>query len=498
MNEMDTDNSNPSILIVDDIPANLHFLLQVLSAEGYQVRPANNGKAALQLVERITPDLIILDIQMPEMDGFEVCRQLKANPASRDIPVIFLSALKESADIVTAFEVGGVDYVQKPFIAEELLARVRTQLSLHEFRQQLAVQNHQLQQEISERIQIEAALKENEQRLDLALSTAKAGAWTLDVPKNTSWWDENVRGIFGYKSEPLNNYADHWQSVVHPDDRQMALTAFKQAFETTDLERTAIEYRIRSDSGEKHILEQLFIQRDKTGQAIRTIGLTQDISEIKASEALLVEQQKKLATIDERQRLARDLHDSVAQSIHSQVLFSKTLVAALDREDYARAQQVAGFLSDSARQSIKEMRLMLFEMSQPEDDETLLDLPQAIETRLQAVEIRSGLEASLHVSGATKFNATWRENLYWLTMEALNNALKHAQAERVAVNLIADGKHFTLEIKDDGVGFDPIETTISGGMGLGTMRSRAEALNGILTIESAPETGTIVRFRGVQ
>ncbi len=132
---MDTTNpitSQPIILAVDDTPANLQLLVSELSIAGYQVRPANSGAAALKLVERIIPDLIILDIRMPKMDGYEVCRRLKSRPETRDIPVIFLSALENSADIVKAFEVGGVDYVQKPFIKEELLARIGTHLSIRD------------------------------------------------------------------------------------------------------------------------------------------------------------------------------------------------------------------------------------------------------------------------------------------------------------------------------------------------------------------------------
>src|SRR5512144_2160882 len=103
------------ILVVDDTPANIQTLAGTLREKGYQLSVATNGKQALEVVERVCPDLILLDVMMPEMDGFETCRRLKASDASKEIPVIFLTARVETADIVKGFELGAVDYVAKPF-----------------------------------------------------------------------------------------------------------------------------------------------------------------------------------------------------------------------------------------------------------------------------------------------------------------------------------------------------------------------------------------------
>jgi len=127
-----------SILIVDDTPANLNVLSTILTQQGYKVRPANNGEVALVVAQRATPDLILLDIQMPGMNGFEVCRRLKEIDQTRDIPVIFISALDEVLDKVEAFEVGGVDYITKPFQILEVLARIEHQLTLRRQHEQIA------------------------------------------------------------------------------------------------------------------------------------------------------------------------------------------------------------------------------------------------------------------------------------------------------------------------------------------------------------------------
>ena len=127
----------PNILLVDDTPANLQLLSDILRRKGYTLRPAPSGKLALRAAQAAPPDLILLDVRMPEMDGYEVCERLKADPVLKPIPVIFLSALSETADKVKAFEAGGVDYITKPFQIDEVLARVETHLELQRQRRQL-------------------------------------------------------------------------------------------------------------------------------------------------------------------------------------------------------------------------------------------------------------------------------------------------------------------------------------------------------------------------
>lgn len=128
------------ILIVDDMPANLEMLRGILSQEGYRVRAATNGKQALQLAASKPPDVILMDINMPEMDGLEACRRLKSTPLLTDIPVLFISANEDVNAIDAAFKAGGVDYVTKPFRPREVLVRVQNQLSLQQLKSQKARQ----------------------------------------------------------------------------------------------------------------------------------------------------------------------------------------------------------------------------------------------------------------------------------------------------------------------------------------------------------------------
>lgn len=155
------------ILIVDDNPVNLEVLFNTLHDRGYQVRLAMNAVSAMEGLEYAPPDLILLDIMMPEMDGYEVCRRLKASESSREVPVIFISAISETMDKVKAFELGGVDYITKPFEALEVLARIKTHLALRSMQQTLAQQNVLLQNEIAERQQFEIALQQAHDELEL-------------------------------------------------------------------------------------------------------------------------------------------------------------------------------------------------------------------------------------------------------------------------------------------------------------------------------------------
>ncbi len=145
-----SNSAKANILVVDDTRANLRLLTGLLSKQGYKVRPIPTGRMALSSAKAKPPDLILLDIMMPGMDGYQVCEQLKADETTRHIPVIFLSALNDALDKVKAFSVGGVDYVAKPFQVEEVIARVETHLALRRLQQQVERKNQSLQETLAE------------------------------------------------------------------------------------------------------------------------------------------------------------------------------------------------------------------------------------------------------------------------------------------------------------------------------------------------------------
>ena len=140
--------SGEKILLVDDNPINLRVLFEALNGCGYNLLVANNGETALSITRKAHPDLILLDIMMPGIDGYEVCRRLKDDPTTSDIPVIFLSSLQDTADKVLGFQVGAVDYVHKPFQPDEVKARVNTHLTIHQLRRAVQNQKDKLENEL--------------------------------------------------------------------------------------------------------------------------------------------------------------------------------------------------------------------------------------------------------------------------------------------------------------------------------------------------------------
>jgi signal transduction histidine kinase len=163
-----------NILVVDDTAENLRLLSTMLTQSGYTPRCVINGKMALRACNSNPPDLILLDIMMPEMNGYEVCQHLKLEAKTREIPVIFISAKDEVFDKVNAFAVGGVDYISKPFQFEEVLARIESHLSLRNLQKQLKEQNVLLQEEITSRLAVEKTLQEKNLILQQEISTRRA------------------------------------------------------------------------------------------------------------------------------------------------------------------------------------------------------------------------------------------------------------------------------------------------------------------------------------
>jgi DNA-binding NtrC family response regulator len=182
------------ILVVDDTPANLRLLTELLTQQNYHVRPASNGALALKSVAAKIPDLILLDVNMPGMDGYEVCRRLKADEQSSRIPVIFISAFGDTRQKVTGFEAGGIDYITKPFEAEEALARVRTHLRLRQAEEALRNARSTLELRVQERTaelqSSNQALRESEEKARQALEEIEALKSQLEL--QNSYLQEEV------------------------------------------------------------------------------------------------------------------------------------------------------------------------------------------------------------------------------------------------------------------------------------------------------------------
>ncbi|UIE37669.1 ATP-binding response regulator [Leptodesmis sichuanensis] len=345
--------SKGDILLVDDTPDNLRLLSTMLTEQEYEVRSVRSGSAALMGVQGQPPDLILLDINMPGMSGYEVCERLKENPDTRGIPVIFISALNEVFDKVKAFAVGGVDYISKPFQVEEVLVRVENQLALRRLQVQLQERNQQL----------EAA----EAELRRALEQERA--------------------------------------------------------------------------------------------------LNQRIEE--------------LATLEERNRIARDIHDSLGHALVALNIQMETALALWkDNPEQAyeflvEAKQLGSHALQATRQSVSDMR------SDPLQGRLLED---AIATLLQEFQRTTGVQPECQIQLSRPLSHQLSTVIYRIVQEGLTNICKHAQATAVQLQLRSQDSGLSLILQDNGSGFQ-VEANRSG-FGLQGMRERVLALGGELTITS--------------
>lgn len=198
-----------NILVVDDTPENLHILSHMLTHYGYQVQAAGEGRLALKTALSSPPDLIMMDVSMPDLDGYETCQQLKQNERTRSIPVIFISALGEVEDKVKAFDVGGVDYVTKPFQIEEVLARLETHLSIRRLQIELEEKNRKLAAGMAELSLSQAAEREQRILAETLRDTIAAINSTLDVDKVLSLILDNLARVVPHDAANIALIDEH-------------------------------------------------------------------------------------------------------------------------------------------------------------------------------------------------------------------------------------------------------------------------------------------------
>ncbi len=257
------------ILLVDDNSKNLQILGHLL-AKHYKTAFARDGQKALEFVKKLHPDLILLDVMMPGMSGFEVCAQLKSSPKTQNIPIIFLTAKTETEDMVKGFELGAADYVTKPFRKEKLLARVQTHIRLKH---------------------AEDLLK---QGFSEAQRLARMSDWIWDIQQNTLTCSDEAYQLFGLARHEFDVTTETFIAAVHPDDRAFVRQAVNQAL--SNQAPYNIEHRIvLPRAGERIVHERAEVIFNEVGDPIRMLGTIQDITERKQLESEL----KKLSRIIE-------------------------------------------------------------------------------------------------------------------------------------------------------------------------------------------------------
>jgi PAS domain S-box-containing protein len=283
------------ILVVEDNHASLKLLVNILTKAGYRVRPASNGELALRSSEAKPPELILLDIRLPGMDGYEVCRRLKANAHTREIPIIFISALGDTVDKLKAFDLGGVDFINKPYQDQEVLARARTHLRLHRTELELKLVRDNLEERVQERTaeftRTNKLLGESEQRFKRLLNGAANPIFVHNTEGNFVDINHQACLALGYeRAELLEMSVSDIDPLFQPEELSSLLTSLKpdqpKQFESIHKRRDKSRFPVE-------ITVAILDLDDKP----HFIAIANDISNRKEAEAALKASEEKYRTI---------------------------------------------------------------------------------------------------------------------------------------------------------------------------------------------------------
>lgn len=501
------------ILLVDDNPTNLQVLLQTLSGRGYKLLIAKNGESALRIAAKAQPALVLLDIMMPGMDGYEVCQRLRESPETRNITVIFLSALDDTKDKVRGLETGAVDFISKPFQAEEVIARVQTQLKIHKLEQALSARNRQLE---ADKARILESMNEGIFGLDrLGLITfanpaaAAMTGWSIEQLTGQNLM-KLMQGSDGHKPSPLSGLLAPIEVSLH---KGVSKTVENAAFLHSDGSSFPVDYSCTP------IMENSY----PNGAVV----VFRDISEKKRQQEAL---QKALDELDSQKE----------QLTHVSRLSTMGEMAAGFAHEVNQPLTAISNYAQVVRRMLARLEL--------EDDLGLSEAMEKINTQARRAgeiiaRIRSFVKKPDHVLGSVDPNRLIQDTYKLAEVDARNNHIEihleqeeglpnvkvdPVQIQQVALNLIRNGMEAMRDMDTRNIGvyvrtakqddnfvkvsvidrghgladdaeeklFTPFYTTKPDGMGIGltVCHSIIQSHGGRLTFQRHPEGGAIFEF----
>ena len=505
------------ILIVDDSHDSLELLNRILEERGYRVRMATNGRLALKSVAAKLPDLILMDVKMPEMDGYEVCRRLKADQHSQNVPVIFISVFGETTKKIEGFIAGGVDFITKPFDREEVFARVEIHLSLHELTERLEQQvdqrTQQLQQEIAERIFAEEKLRESEEKYRTMMEAFVEPLCICSHDFIIEYMNPAMIRRIGRDATWERCY-----NALHGLDSKCDWCVFDKAMKGDKVETT-----IRSplDDRQYRILNMPIENKDGT---ISKMSIYRDITDYLAA---VSEKEKTKAQLLQAQKMESigNLAGGIAHDFNN-ILSSVIGFTELALDDVQKGTPPEDCLQEiySASKRARDLVKQILAFARQSDEKTGPIQPSKImkevlnfirSTIPTTIEIQQAIESDSLIMGnptqvhqmmmnlLTNAAFAMEENGGVLTVSLKDTVIEKRFGERDIG--LKDGHYVALSVSDTGTGippeiidsiFDPYFTTKGPGqgtgMGLAMVHGIVESYSGKITVKSTYDKGTTI------
>jgi len=470
-----TKPAQKNILIIDDDVQSVKFITHILQRNGFILRSAQSGLEGMEILKEYSPHLILLDVLMPEEDGYQICLKLKSNKGSKDIPVIFITASNDPDEVIRGFEAGGVDFITKPLNKEELLARVETHVDLKISRDLITKQNRELSDEIIRRRQTEEkfrALSEMTFEGVLFIKDNKAVEANRAAREIFGIGDLNGKGkrvgeLLGKETGDLLRGICHTPSK---DPREVVLK------NTHGEEFFALIYQRRIT----------YMKQQVDVLAIRDITLQKEMDK-KVFNAILETEER------ERKRFSRDMHDGLGALLSALKIYLN--LYSKGEMDSAEKAHLLEEMKSTINQAISTSRTIANNIM----PSVLIDYGL-----IKAIKV---FTESLEKVGAITTEFNYPENLvikdeitqthiYRILQELINNTLKHAQASKITIRFTLEGNKLNLDYADNGKGFDlnKVSKNGAGGQGLLNINNRINYLNGTGGFQSFKRKATKFRM----
>ena len=485
------------ILVIDDNEINLEFILTLLNADfpDYQVFLAQSGIEGIEIAKQELPDTILLDIMMPEMDGFEVCTILKSNQSTTHIPILLVSALSDMSDHVKGLNAGADAFISKPIDRTEFKAQVNVMLRIKYAEDMLRNRNKNLEYLIKKKT-IEFDTIEDRY--------LKISEYALEY-----FWEVDKNGLFTYVSSGITRILGFFPIEIVGEKSLFDFCEFHVIKESKEFLTDVFfirenfignEILCLNKNGEKVWMTiSGFPILDSTNNFAGYIGVNHDITRRKLAEdanrahlAKINEYQKKLKTLNyqltiaeekERRKIAEYLHDGLGQTIS----IAAIKISSIARKELTPAtNRTLEESTELLRLAISESRTLVYDLSPPILYE--LGLIAAINWKLEQIEKEFNI-ATIFKSDedSIKLKTDMKILIYRMVCELLNNAIKHAKADKIIVELKKNATITIITVTDNGNGFDlreGIALSELGGFGLFSIKERLDALQGFMEIDS--------------